>query len=108
MAFEDNDIISTTGGDSNGTFSYPKAGQTLPPGRYVIAAMSGDWASRTISVRCPDRSGNYVIPEDADGNALTSKAANFSEEAVLTSSGVQFILAGTGDSDITITVERVN
>ena len=103
--FAEDDIISSAGGDAAGTYSYPKAGQRMPVGEYVLSVM-GTWDGNSIEVRVPDRSGNYYVPDDKDGNALTGKTANFGD-AVLTlgSAGVQLVLTGSGSQELTVTLE---
>lgn len=104
--FAADDIISTAGGDANGTYGYPKSGgEAFHAGNYFLSVMSASWGSRTIEVRVKDRSGNYVVPNDSEGNALTAKTANFAEIVSLGKSGIDLVMGGTGDADLTVTLE---
>lgn len=104
--FANDDIISTAGGDANGDFSYPKSGQAVHPGDYFLSVM-GAWGSRTIEVRVPDRSGNYVVPNGSSGSALTGQTANFAEVVTIGRSGLTLSMAGSGTALLTVTLERV-
>lgn len=101
--FADDQIISTVGGDANGDFSFPLAGQpSLPAGTYVLSLMGGFAGARTFNVQAEDRSGNKLTLNDEDGNAMSAIAA--SKIVVVTiAEKLTITMAGTGTDLITVT-----
>jgi len=106
--FADDQIISTAGSDANGDYSFPLANQPkMNPGKYFLSVM-GTWGTRTIEARVRDRSGNYFVPNDADGVALTAKAANFGVVIAVGLAGLTLTMAGTGTALLTVTMEKLS
>jgi hypothetical protein len=107
MAFADDQIIDAGGDDADGTYGFPLAGQgPLNVGNYFLSVMSSSWSTCTIDVRVKDRSGNYLVPNDADGNPLSGKTANFAANILVGRSGLDLELGGSGTASLTVTLEK--
>jgi hypothetical protein len=103
--FADDQIISTAGGDANGDFTFPLAGQpSLPAGSYVLSIM-GTFGSRTIGVKAEDRSGNQKVLDDEGGTPMTALAAN-KIVVVTIAEKLTLTMAGTLTALLTITLRR--
>jgi len=105
--FAEDHIISTDGGDDNGDFTFPTAGQPpLAPGTYVLSIM-GAFGSRTIDVQVEDRSGNQLIIEDEDGVDMENLIAD-KIVAVTVAEKLTLTMDGTGTALLTITFRKTH
>lgn len=98
--FENNKIISTVGGDDNGNFDWE-----LPEMGTYRLTIGGTWGSRTLAVGTVDRSGNFFVLPDKDGNDMTAISAN--TIVVVATDNLRITMAGTGTAELTCEIQQL-